>query len=448
MGNQKNQKNQTPAEGAAEKKMTKYDLKMQARKEAEAREKRQSLVARITAIVVIALIVVVAIAVPLTKRISAKGEYIRIGNHSLSEIDYDFYYGYGVNSYLSQYSYILPYLGLDTTKSFDSQSYDEETTWQQYFDQMTVANVRQYLALCDDAEKSGFSYDIKEDYDEFYSSLTSGATQQGVSLKSYLKSLFGSYATKSSLKDSVTTFLTAQAYYTHLLEENKPTDIEITERYNENKRDYDSVHFSLFDMQADIPEDATDEEKTAALVAAKTKADEFISRYQAGEDFITLCRAYATEEQAETYAAEDASAYQSSTYANMHSAYRDWLFDEARVENEITAIEDTTAYHIVLFNLREKPDTVNETISNTIASEKVRTYVDGLVESGYELNDEKDHLNLKDIAAGNEENSDGSDNSDGSNDSDNSDNSGNAGEGGDSGDSGNENSGDGNGASE
>ena len=36
-----NQKNQTPADKTAEKKMTKYDLKMQARKEAEAREKRQ-----------------------------------------------------------------------------------------------------------------------------------------------------------------------------------------------------------------------------------------------------------------------------------------------------------------------------------------------------------------------------------------------------------------------
>ncbi len=406
-----NQKNQIPAESAAEKKMTKYDRKMQARKEAEAREKRQALITRVTAVIVLALIIVIAIAVPVTKRISAKGEYIRVGNHSLSKIDYDFYYGYGVNSYLSTYSYILPYLGLDTTKSFDSQSFDDTTTWQQYFDQMTVSNISQYLALCDDAEKSGFSYDISEDYDEFYSSLTAGATEQGVSLKSYLKSMFGTYATKSSLKDSVTTFLTAQAYYAHLLEENKPNEIEVSEYYTENKRDYDSVHFSVFDLQADIPEDATDEQKEAALAEAKTKADEFISRYQAGEDFLALCRAYATQAQAETYAAEDASAYQTSTYANMHSAYRDWLFDEARTPDEITAIEDSTAYHIVLFNLREKPDTADDTISNTISSEKVRTYVSGLTESGYDLNDEKNHLNLKDIAANDEDNTDNEDNS-------------------------------------
>ncbi len=151
-----NQKNQTPADKTAEKKMTKYDLKMQARKEAEAREKRQSMITRITALIVLVLVVIVAVAVPLTKRISAKGEYIRIGDHSLSKIDYDFYYGYSVNSYLAQYSYILPYMGLDTTKSFDSQQFDDTTTWQQYFDQMTATNIRQYLALSDDAKKTGF----------------------------------------------------------------------------------------------------------------------------------------------------------------------------------------------------------------------------------------------------------------------------------------------------
>lgn len=391
-----NQKNPTTAENTAEKKMTKYDRKMQARKEAAEREKRQALVTRITAIAVAVLIVVVVVAVPLVKRANAKKEYIRIGSHSISKIDYDFHYSYGVNSYLTNYSYILPYLGLDTSQSFDSQSYDENTTWQQYFDQMTVGNIAQYLALCDDAKKNGFSYDVSTDMDEFYSSLTEAATAQSITLKTYLKNMFGAYATKSSLNDAVTSLLTAQAYYTHLLEENKPDEAAVAERYAENKRDYDSVNFSSFDMQADLPEDATDEQKTAALAAAKEKADAFVSRYQAGEDFLALCREYATEDQKETYAAADASAAKDSTYANVHSAYRDWLFDEARTANETTVIEDSTAYHIVVFNSRQKPDTVDQQISDTIASEKVRTYVDGIVEE-YDLSDPDDHLNLKNI---------------------------------------------------
>ena len=403
-----NQKNQTPADKTAEKKMTKYDLKMQARKEAEAREKRQSMITRITALIVLVLVVIVAVAVPLTKRISAKGEYIRIGDHSLSKIDYDFYYGYSVNSYLAQYSYILPYMGLDTTKSFDSQQFDDTTTWQQYFDQMTATNIRQYLALSDDAKKTGFTYDMDAAYESFYKDMTEAATTQGVSLKTYLKNMFGSYATKSSLKDCVTTFLTAQAYYSQILEDNKPTKAEIDERYEEKKRDYDNIHFSAFDIAADIPEDATDEQKEEAMAAAKKKADEFVSRFKNGEEFLALCREFATEEQAKKYEAEDASAYQDSTYAGMHSAYRDWLFDEERKENEITAIESDSTYYVVLFNLREKPDTVDDDISNTIASEKSRTYLDGISE-GYTLSDPKDHLNLKALESADKDDESGDD---------------------------------------
>lgn len=417
-----NQKNQTPAEGTAGKTMTKYDRKMQARKEAEAREKRQRTVTRIAAIIVIALIAIIAIAMPVGKRINAKSEYIRIGNHSLSKIDYDFYYGYSVNSYLSAYAQILPYIGLDTTKSFDSQSFDETMTWQQYFNQLAVSSARQYLALADDAKAAGFEYDVTEDYNELYATFSETAENQNISLKSYLKNMFGSYATKASIKDCVTTFLTAQAYYAHLLEENTPDDIAVSEYYKENKKNYDNIHYYAFDLQAEVAEDATDEERTAALAAAKEKAEKFASRYTAGEDFLTLCREYATEEQAETYADDDAAIYKSSTYSNMHSAYRDWLFEDGRKENDITVVEGTDVYHIVIFLLREKPDTVDETISNTLASEAASEYVDTLTES-YALTDTKNHLKLNGLAAEDQNDAEENDNTDAPEDSNNAGNS-------------------------
>ncbi len=92
----------------------------------------------------------------------------------------------------------------------------------------------------------------------------------------------------------------------------------------------------------------------------------------------------------------------------MHSAYRDWLFDEERKENEITAIESDSTYYVVLFNLREKPDTVDDDISNTIASEKSRTYLDGISE-GYTLSDPKDHLNLKALESADKDDESGDD---------------------------------------
>ena len=83
------------------------------------------------------------------------------------------------------------------------------------------------------------------------------------------------------------------------------------------------------------------------MAAAKKKADEFVSRFKNGEEFLALCREFATEEQAKKYEAEDASAYQDSTYAGMHSAYRDWLFDEERKAGDTTVIEDAMSFSLI-----------------------------------------------------------------------------------------------------
>ena len=112
--------NNTPmTQENTEKKMTKYDRKMQARKEAEIREKRQRRLTQITAAVIIALVVIIAVAVPIGKKASARMEYIRIGNHSIDRIDYDFMYSYFSSYTLNMYTYF----GLiDSKKSLADQN--------------------------------------------------------------------------------------------------------------------------------------------------------------------------------------------------------------------------------------------------------------------------------------------------------------------------------------
>ena len=75
--------------------------------------------------------------------------------------------------------------------------------------------------------------------------------------------------------------------------------------------------------------------------------------------------------------------------------------------SSLSSFSDST-YYVVLFNLREKPDTVDDDISNTIASEKSRTYLDGISE-GYTLSDPKDHLNLKALESADKDDESGDD---------------------------------------
>lgn len=407
-------KNNIPATENSEKKMTKYDRKMLARKEAEIREKRQRRMTRITAAVIIALIAVIAIAVPVGRQIRVKSEYIRIGGHSINKIEYDFMSGYFTNYTRSMYTYFGM---IDGTKSLSEQDFDETMTWQQYFDQTTVDSIRQCFILIDDAKEKGLTYDVKEKYDEFFASCESDAAANSMTLDKYLKANFGSYASKSSLKDILTQLLTASAHNDYLLEQNKPSDEAVESYYAENKNSYDTINFNLLELKAEIAEGASEEEISKAMEDAKKKADEFMARFQAGEPFLALYGEYGGEipseeddsdKDSQEGGSEDsgddkdslknASLKSDVTYSSANTLYRDWLFEEGRTATDITAIEDKTghSYHIVAFRSRQRPETVTETISDTLASRAVSEYIAGKSEP-YRLTDKKDHLHLPSV---------------------------------------------------
>ncbi len=403
-----NQKNTTPVENTSEKTMTKYDRKMQARREAEALEKKRSLLTRIIAIAILALIVVIAVAVPVSKRLNAKKEFIRIGDHSINQIEYGFYYGYTANTFLSTYASILPYMGLDTSKDLSTQMYDENTTWAQYFNQLTLSSARQYLALADDAAANNFEYDFDAAYTEFYDNMKESADELNLSLNQYLKQVFGTYATKSTLKDAVTTFLTSQEYYTHLFEGNTPSTEEVTAYYNEHKDDYDSIDYRVFSFSADTEQDVDTEELAAAMADAKAKADSFVERVKAGEDFKTLCAEFAADDKKANYTGEkDDSLKEGTQGSSISSAYKKWLLDASRAAGDIAVVEDAEnmIYYVVSFLAREyDAETQNEVISDTLAREATTEYLSDLT-SKYEIVDEDNNVDLPVVNSTEDDNS-------------------------------------------
>ena len=143
--------------------MTKYDRKMQARQEAALKEKKRSFFTRIGLLVALICVIVIIIIVPAMKKQGAKNTFITVGNHEVSQIEYDYYYSTAVNQFLTMYSSVLPYLGLDTTKSFASQQYNDTMTWQDYFDQMAIDFLLESKVLADDAKATNFNHDVDAD---------------------------------------------------------------------------------------------------------------------------------------------------------------------------------------------------------------------------------------------------------------------------------------------
>lgn len=398
-------KNNTPEVTAQQKVQTKYDRKMEARRQQKIKEQRQEKVAKISAWTIgIALIaaIVISIAVSVVNKNNAlNGAYVKIGEHELTKVEYDYYYQTTVSSYLNNYSNLLPYMGLDTSVDFDKQEYMDGMTWKDMFDQMTVEQIKQYKALADDAAKTGFTYDVTEDYAGFVSGIESSASEADISIGNYYKQAFGTYATKANIEGFVKESLLANAYYNSLLEAKAPSDEEIKAYYEENKQNYDKVDYRSFTFTADVAEDAAEEEISTAMDELEEKANAMMQARQDGSDFEELCVENASEDTKADYEDSETeySLSEGKYYSGIAAAMADWLFEDGRKEGNITVLRDDSskACYVVEFINRYYDDADNERIASTLANQSVSEYVGALTED-YQVVDVKGELKYLTVA--------------------------------------------------
>ena len=383
-----------------EKVMTKYDRKMERRRleqEKEAKAQKRMKICGTVILVCLAALIIGSVATSLVKRYKTfNGTYIKVGEHELTKLEYDFYNKSVINNYISANSYFLPYMGLDTTKDFEDQPYygSESMTWKDSFDEMTVSRIQEVKALADEATANGFTYDEAAEYESFNANLKTSAAGAGLSEREYYKEVYGEYATAARVEEFVKETLLASAYYDKLTEDYAPSQEEIDAYYGENKNNYDTVSYRSYAFNlADVTSESEEADRIAAVEELQKSAEEFKTRLETGEDFNALCAEYtedaelkASYENAET----DYSLNENASYSSVSYTYSDWLFDEVRTAGEITIIPDesTATCYVVKFESRNKDEeTVNQSISDTLANEAATEYVNGVVESSYAVTD-------------------------------------------------------------
>ena len=387
--------NNKQTEEKSEKVMTKYDRKMEKRRIEEEKERKAQKRLKIGSIVIIAAI---AAAIVISIGLSAYGKYsalhnpyIKIGDHDVTRVEYDYYYNNSVNSYISMYGSFLSYMGLDTSSDFSKQQYTDNMTWKDYFDQMTVSQITQVKALVDDAAAQGFTYDTAEDMSAFDTELAAQAESESLSQAEVYTSLYGQYATAERIRPFAEENMLATAYFEHLTEINKPGDEEVQEYYEANKNNYDKVDYRSFPFRGNVAEDASEEDIAKVRDELKVKAEAMEKAVKAGEDFEALCVENAIDDQKDLYGGDDkeGSLIEGGSYSAAPAAISDWLFDEARKEGDTTILPDETNhnYYVVEFIKRSNDEqTTNSSISSTLANQKAGEYMNGLTEK-YEVTD-------------------------------------------------------------
>lgn len=413
------QKN-TPETETKQKVQTKYDRKMEARRQQKLKEAKQEKVTKFTAAAVgilLVLVIVVSAAVSvISKNRALNGTYVKIGEHELSQLEYDYYYNTAVNNYLVSYSSLLPYMGLDTSTDFDKQQYTENMTWKDMFDEMTVEQIKQTKAMADDAAKVGFVYDNTAEYDTFKNNLKDGAEAANISLKEYYRQSFGDYATEKNIQPFVEESMLANAYYDEMLIKNTPSDEEVKAYYEDNKQLYDKVDFRSFIFNTELSSDASEEEISNAMDGLKEKADAMMKARKDGGDFEELCAQNAPEDAKANY--EDAeteySLSEGRNYSGITSVMAQWLYEDGRKEGDITVLRDDYLhqYYVVEFIKKYFDEADNASISNTIATQKVTEYMTGMVVN-YEVVDVKGDLKYLTIPPAENTSTDDADNSSG-----------------------------------
>ena len=130
------------------------------------------------------------------------------------------------------------------------------------------------------------------------------------------------------------------------------TDEDYTTYYDENKDSIDTFSYEVAFLTGAAPSttdeegntvEATEEEQTAAMEAAKANADQLMADVEAGGDFAELADVYVQENSSNTFRATEL------TGSSLSSTYGDWLKDAARAEGDMSVFESTSGYYVVRF---------------------------------------------------------------------------------------------------
>ncbi len=355
----------------SEKKMTKYDLKVQRRKEAEAQAKKEDRIYKIIMTAIVLFFVGFIAYFPIRNTINLYAPYFSVNGENISKVEFDYNYALARSSYLNENGYYLSLFGMDTT-TIDSQQYDDNLTFADYFSQIAAENLINTKAMVAEAKAAGFTYDTTAEYEEMLADMKAVAEENGLTLAQYMTQSFGDYATEKRLKSVMEETLYAAAYYEAKYEEFLPTEDEIQAYYEANVDSYDSIDYHMQIVEAELP--TTNPDGTTPV---DEEGNEVAYEPTEEEVATAMAIAQAEAEAALETVAEEGTEYTAVLKSSVNTLVADFLFDASRVAGDTTYVEDTAndRYLVVSFDARYRNEDpthdIRAIITTTIDSQTI-----------------------------------------------------------------------------
>ena len=337
--------------------LTRYDLKMQRRKEQKLKEERDKRIASAVGILLLIALVCWVLSFPIRSWLTVHGTYVVVADEKVSRVEFDYNYYTALNNYISANGYFLSMMGLDLSGDLSNQMYSETLTWQDYFEEMAVNNLRTGIAMRRDMEAAGFIYDESKDYDDFIAALKQAAAETGHSFKEYIKEFYGPYATLGRVKGYIKENLKTSAYLDAVAKENAPSEDEIQAYYEENRDSFDRVDYHMLTVVAELPTEPTEladpvDEETGETVSDETEETAYEPSQAEIDAAMLLAKAEAEELQ--NTVATDGETYTNMALSSVNYNISGWISDNERKKGDTTVIEDSynNCYYVVSFDGR------------------------------------------------------------------------------------------------
>ncbi len=332
---------------------------------------------RIIAVLLVVAIIagVTAFAVSYTGLVEKNRTALTVGDVSVSQPEFAYYYSSG---YQMVANYYASYVSYDTTKTPSSQTYsgamgaipdfpkDKTPTWADFFTYYAENNlkyIKAFVKIADEKKITLDDSDLKK-IEENISDLKSTAKGSNMSLNAYLRAAYGKGINEKLLRTILTEQTLAQKVETAKTDELKAsyTDKQVEKEYKKNTNDYSTISYRAYKFAAEKvkSEDGSSEAvNDTTLAAAKKKADAFAKAVTDEKSFKSLA---AEEEKAlknkdyKLYVTDDSKtlneevAYATLSQSASDSDFLKWAFD-AKTEKGSTYVlkgtEDYTVYMMV-----------------------------------------------------------------------------------------------------
>lgn len=312
-------------------------------------------VMKIVGISIVALIVALALAfgvmfsffkanpleinTPVNTALSVDGKSVSVG-------EYNYYYAMMTSSdKMQQY---VQYMGLDTSKSYEEQYYNEgsKQTWADYFEQSAIDQIKYITALSEKAKdkKIKLTEEQEKSIQTELDTIKSDAVTAGMSTSQYLAKNYGANIGTKTIKSIMTRSFLAQNYYQQEQASKQYTSDEVNKYYDEHSENFITTSFRY------LPFEFAEDDETAKA-EAKAKAEAFLNDVTSEENFLTAATGYVTESYA-TYLNDQYTkiAGVAKTDTNIPSNIREWLYTDGVKENDKNVFldEEQGCYYAVL----------------------------------------------------------------------------------------------------